>query len=112
MAPVVPGRMRYTVMHRGGRVVMTRGLAPYLGLDTVTPTLGLTGKGNRRRARKGVAVPGVQVQVELDDITRWTVSVVGSIKAFEDAYFVARPAPKLMRAWTAKGTELTPRKDS
>jgi hypothetical protein len=90
---------------------MTRGLAQYLGLDARVPTLGLTPKGNRRRGRRGAAVPGERVTVELDDLSLWTVSVVGSLKAFEDAYFVDRPAPKLKRAWSSAGTELVPRDD-
>jgi hypothetical protein len=90
---------------------MSRGLAQYLGLDTKVPTLGLTPKGNRRRGRRGSAIPGKPVTVELDDMSLWTVSLVGSLKAFEDAYFVDRPAPKLKRAWSGGGTELVPRND-
>jgi hypothetical protein len=98
-------------MHPGGRTVMTRGLAQYLGLDTRIPTLGLTPKGNRRRSRRGAAVPGERVTIELDDLSLWTVSVVGPLKAFENAYFVDRPAPKLRRAWSSAGTEFLPRNE-
>jgi hypothetical protein len=90
---------------------MTRGLAVYLGLDDKVPTLGLTPKGNRRRGRRSAAVPGQTITVELDDLSLWQVSVTGSLKAFEDAYFVDRPAPKIKRAWSSAGTELVPRED-
>jgi hypothetical protein len=98
-------------MHPGGRVIMTRGLAQYLGLDSRVPTLGLTPNGSRRRGRRGSAVPGQSITIELDDLSLWTVSLVGTLRAFENAYFVDRPAPKIKRAWTSAGTELVPRRD-
>lgn len=108
---VVVGRQRVSVLHNGGRVSMTRGLAQYLGIASLTPVLGLTAKGNRRHARKGAAVAGKPYIIQLDDLSMWTVSVVGSMKSFEDAYFVARRAPKMVKAWSPGGVELVPRTD-
>ena len=90
---------------------MTRGLAVYLGVNALTPELGLTERGNRRHARRGSAVAGKPYIIQLDDLTKWTVNVVGSMKAFEDAYFLSRPAPKMIKAWSPGGVELVPRAD-
>ena len=90
---------------------MTRGLAAYLGIASLVPALGLTAKGNRRHARKGAAVAGKPYIIQLDDLSLWTVNVVGSMKAFEDAYFVSRRAPKMVKAWSPGGVELVPRTD-
>lgn len=90
---------------------MTRGLAEYLGIASLTPELGLTEKGNRRHARRGAAVAGKPYLIQLDDLSVWTVNVVGSMKAFEDAYFVSRRAPKMIKAWSSGGVELVPRTD-
>lgn len=90
-------------------MTLTRGLAQYLGIDDLVPNLGKTKKGNRRHARAGVAVAGVSYTLTLDDDSTWEVSVTGSLKAFEDAYFVRRPAPKLTQAVSPGLTILRPR---
>ena len=109
---VVAGRQRVSVLHNGGRISLTRGLALYLGIASLKPALGLTPKGNRRHARRGAAVAGDPFIIQLDDLTLWTINVVGSMKSFEDAYFVSRPAPKMIKAWSSGGVELVPRTDS
>ena len=108
MAPVA-GRRRMRILHNGGSIILARGLAQYLGIEKLVPSLGLTKKGNRRRARRGAAVPGAPYIVQIDDLSTWTINVTGSLKAFETAYFMARPAPNMVRAWSPRGTELMPR---
>jgi hypothetical protein len=54
--------------------------------------------------RRGLAVAGEPVTLVLANGKAYTANVVGSMKAFEDAYFVNRPAPNLIEAVTAHGT--------
>jgi hypothetical protein len=90
-------------------MTLTRGLAQYLGIEGLVPNLGVTEKGNRRHARGGSAVAGVPYVLTLDDGSTWQVSVTGSQKSFEEAYFIRRPAPKVVQALSAGLTILRPR---
>jgi len=49
-------------------------------------------------------VAGEPVTLVLANGESYTANVVGSMKAFENAYFVNRPAPNLIEAVTAHGT--------
>jgi hypothetical protein len=97
------------ILHHGGSIILARGLAEYLGIVDLIPNLGLTPKGNRRHSRRGAAVPGQPYTVQLDDLSQWTIGVTGTLKAFEEAYFISRPTKKLVRAWSPNGTEIMPR---
>jgi hypothetical protein len=100
---------RVRLMHNDGTMTLTRGLAEYLGIDDLVPNLGRTAKGRRRHARGGSAVAGVPYVLTLDDGSTWQVHVTGSQKAFEEAYFIRRPAPKMEQAVSPGLTILRPR---
>jgi len=102
-------RQRMKILHDGGSMTLRRGLARYLGIETLVPNLGLTAKGRRRHARGGTAVSGDAYTLTLDDGSTWEVHVDGTQKAFETAYFVRRPAPKMMMAVSKGLTILAPR---
>ena len=90
-------------------MTLTRGLAEYLGIDDLVPNLGKTAKGKRRHARGGLAVAGVPYLLTLDDDSTWEVNVTGSQHMFEEAYFMRRPAPKMVQAVSKGLTILRPR---
>jgi hypothetical protein len=90
-------------------MTLNRGLADYLGIESRSPNLGRTPAGNRRHARGGSAVAGVPYALTLDDGSVWGVRVTGSLKAFETAYFLSRPAPKMAQAVSPGLTILRPR---
>jgi hypothetical protein len=100
-------RRRVRVSHAGGSMSCAVGLLKYLGLGTVPSSPGTTEKGNRRHVRRSLAVPGEPVTLVLVNGESYTANVVGSMKAFEDAYFVNRPAPNLVEAITQHGTVYT-----
>jgi len=97
-------RRRVRVSHDGGSLSCSVGLLKYLGLGTVQRPPGFTPSGKRRHVRRGLAVAGEPVTLVLANGQSYTANVVGSMKAFESAYFVARPAPNLIEAVTAHGT--------
>jgi len=97
-------RRRVRVSHEGGSLSCAVGLLKDLGMATVQRPPGFTPSGKRRHVRRGLAVAGEPVTLVLANGESYTANVVGSMKAFEDAYFVRRPAPNLIEAVTAHGT--------
>ena len=97
-----------TIAYGGGAVGMTIGLMDYLGLNSRGSVLDAVLPGRRRHTRRSRAKPGEPVELLLNDGSTWGVTVVGSMRAFEDEFFVKRRAPKIIKATTARGTEYVP----
>ena len=99
-----PKRRRVRLQHSNGSMALAVGVMQYLGLGQASANPGGGAGGVRRHTRRSRAVPGEPVQLLLDNGETYTANVVGSMKAFESAYFVNRPAPKLIEATTQHGT--------
>jgi hypothetical protein len=91
-----------------GSVSMTLGLMQHLGLNNRGNLLEAILPGLRRHTRRSRSKPGEPVVLLLDDGSTWTVTVVGSMRRFEDEFFVKRRAPKIVKATTSRGTEYVP----
>lgn len=87
---------------------MTIGLMDYLGLNNRGSLLQAILPGERRHTRRSRAKPGAPVELLLDNGETWTVTVNGTMKDFEDEFFVKRRSAKILKATTMRGTEYVP----
>lgn len=107
-----PKRKLRRFYYPGGTMTATQGLLEYLGLTG--PGLGEPDDspgafGRKRRARRSASgVAGERFVLGLQNGKSYSVRITGTHAAFDAAFFVKRPAPKMLEAYSELGTIYAP----
>ena len=107
-----PKRKLRRFYYPGGTMTATQGLLEYLGLTG--PGIGDAPDGpgafgRKRRARRSASgIAGERFVLGLQNGQSFSVRITGTHDAFDQAFMVSRPAPKILEAYSERGTIYAP----